>query len=67
MSSSKLPSRLAKLMAATAFAGMSASLALAAGTADPLASTPLDQAAFTISSNTDFTIRPDRTVRKTID
>jgi transglutaminase-like putative cysteine protease len=65
MSSSKLPSRLAKLLAATALAGISASLALAA--ADPPAPAPLDQAAFTISTNTDFTIRPDRTVRKIID
>ena len=66
MSLSKLPSRLAKLMAATALAGMSTSVALAAGPADPPAPTPLDQAAFTISTNTDFTIRPDRTVQKVI-
>jgi transglutaminase-like putative cysteine protease len=65
MCPSKLPSRLVKLLSATVLTGMSTSLALAAG--DPPLPTPLDQAAFTISSHADLTIRPDRTVRKVID
>jgi len=61
----KLPSRLARLLSATVLTGMSTSLALAAG--DPPVPTPLHEAAFTIYSHADLTIRPDRTVRKVMD